>query len=147
MTLPQPALFPIFDGGRESWQLAREYSVSSIGYRICIPAGYISDGASVPRALWWYAPPVGLYSAAAICHDWLYANKGVRPMLTPPILSRGTCDAIFHDLMIRAGVRARKAKTMWLAVRAFGWKPWNKAEGPRVEDPRYEMNAFAETRA
>jgi hypothetical protein len=138
--LEQPALFPIFDEGRESWQLAREYCVSSLGYRVCIPAGYISDGASVPRALWWYAPPVGLYSAAALCHDWLYANKGVRPMLAPPVLSRATCDAIFRNLMLRAGVRPGKARAMWLAVRSFGWAPWNRAEGPRVEEPRYVMN-------
>lgn len=139
--IAQPSIFPIFDERGETWQLAREYRITSLGYLIRVPAGYISDGASVPRALWWYAPPVGLYSAAAIVHDWLYANKGVRPMLAPPVLSRATCDAIFRDLMVRGGVRTRKAKMMWLAVRAFGWKPWNRSEGPRVEEPRYVMDA------
>lgn len=105
-----------------------------------MPAGFVSDGASVPRLLWWYSPPDGMHRAAAIVHDFLYSCKGHRPLLAPPILSRGTCDNIFKDLMIRAGVRGRKAHAMWLAVRAFGWSPWGKAEGPRIEEPRYEMN-------
>lgn len=48
-----------------------------------VPAGFVTDGASVPRLLWWLFPPTGRYFLAAVVHDylldsgynWHYANK------------------------------------------------------------------------
>ena len=41
---------------------------------VTVPAGFITDGASVPRLLWWLFPPVGRYFLAAVVHDWLLEN-------------------------------------------------------------------------
>ncbi|MFV2733470.1 DUF1353 domain-containing protein, partial [Escherichia coli] len=41
---------------------------------IAVPAGYVTDLASVPRILWSVFPPHGRYAKAAIIHDWLYDN-------------------------------------------------------------------------
>lgn len=42
------------------------------GYRV--PAGFISDGATVPRIAWAIFPPVGRYLTAAIIHDHALIN-------------------------------------------------------------------------
>jgi len=66
---------------------------------IDVPKGFITDGASIPRGLWWLFPPVGRYFKAAVVHDYLltsgsyfsYANlkfrdaleeQGVKPWVT-----------------------------------------------------------------
>lgn len=35
-----------------------------------IPAGFVTDGASVPRPLWWFIDPAGEAFEAAIVHDF-----------------------------------------------------------------------------
>jgi hypothetical protein len=42
---------------------------------VTVPIGFVSDGASVPRLLWFIFPPVGRYFQAAVVHDWLLANN------------------------------------------------------------------------
>ena len=54
-----------------------------------VPPGFVTDGASVPRLLWWLFPPTGRYFKAAAVHDWLLdggyhwreANKKFREAL------------------------------------------------------------------
>lgn len=41
---------------------------------VVVPAGFVTDGASVPRPLWPLFPPTGRYFAAAVVHDWLLSN-------------------------------------------------------------------------
>lgn len=36
-----------------------------------VPAGYVTDFASIPRGLWNLIPPWGRYRKAAVVHDWL----------------------------------------------------------------------------
>jgi hypothetical protein len=48
------------------------YKSNDTIYRV--PAGYVTDGASVPRALSWLYPKYGAYLKAAIVHDWLITD-------------------------------------------------------------------------
>ncbi len=85
---------------------------------IVVPAGFETDGASVPRILWNALPPVeGDYAAAAVLHDYLYQF--------PNRLNRAGCDAVFREAMDVLGVNWLTRWAMWSAVRAGGWKPWN----------------------
>lgn len=49
----------------------------------CVPAGYKTNGASIPRALWSFMNPFGVALPAAILHDFLVReseltlNKGI----------------------------------------------------------------------
>lgn len=36
-----------------------------------VPTGFITDGATIPRWLWWLLPPLGEYSQATTLHDYL----------------------------------------------------------------------------
>lgn len=96
-----------------------------------VPAGFVCDGASVPRFLWWLYPPFGeAYEPAAWLHDWLYAtadhlmlvdaDSQLRPM------TRADADALMREASVACGFRGRGAAVMHVGVRLGGWSPWNR---------------------
>lgn len=107
-------------------------------YRIVLPKGTLTDGASVPRLLWPLVPPTGRHFAAAILHDDLY-RRNCRHMvqrftneawveINPPIMPlenpRKFADELFRDVMAYFQVPAWKRGAMYRAVRWFGWKAY-----------------------
>lgn len=48
------------------------YVDAETGRTIVVPAGFICDGASIPRALWTVIAPSDLSECAWLLHDWLY---------------------------------------------------------------------------
>lgn len=76
---------------------------------IIVPTGFETDGASIPRPLWWFLPTWGRYSRAAVVHDYLCRTK------TP---SRRKADAVFFDAMVECGVNVT-VRWMWLSVRLY----------------------------
>ncbi|MBW1321839.1 DUF1353 domain-containing protein, partial [Escherichia coli] len=75
---------------------------------IAVPAGYVTDLASVPRILWSVFPPHGRYAKAAIIHDWLYDNA---------LRTKHEADKIFLDAMCVLGVPRWRRMLMYCAVR------------------------------
>ena len=88
------------------------------GDTIVVPAGFITDGASIPRFAWSIigGPMSGKYVAAAILHDWLYHIQ---------TFSRKKSDLIFLKAMAVLGVTRLKRKTIYWAVRIGGRWAWN----------------------
>ncbi|ECQ1025024.1 phage tail protein [Salmonella enterica subsp. diarizonae] len=76
-----------------------------------VPAGFITDLASVPRIFWAFMPPDGKYAKAAIIHDYLYDNA---------LRTKKEADLIFLDGMTVLGVPRWKCVIMYYAVRIFG---------------------------
>jgi len=76
---------------------------------VSVPIGFVTDGASVPRMLWWLFPPVGRYFLAAVVHDyllvtkkdWRYANKK------------------FHEALKEQGVAPWVRATLFSAVQVY----------------------------
>ena len=87
--------------------------------KIRIPKDFRTDFASIPRPLWWFAPPIGRYAAAAVCHDKLYHDAE---------WCREDADKCFYDLMLKLGVKQWKAWLMYQAVRKFGWMHYKPTE-------------------
>lgn len=81
-----------------------------------IPAGFITDGASVPRGLWNLFPPFGKYNKAALLHDYLYQFG---------TMTRAQADWVFLEAMKELGVGFLTRWAMYLSVRAGGWCAWN----------------------
>lgn len=135
--MEQPVLLPVFGRKPTTYQLARDYRyVTPEGWEISVPAGLITDGASVPRALWWAIPPDGLHRAACLIHDWLYQ---IGPLAQ---LFRSDCDKVLRTMLEQTpGLPEWQPRTMWLAVRAFGWLPWSRSTGkPLIEEQHYEIS-------
>lgn len=81
--------------------------------RIVIPTGFVTDFASVPRALWNLLPPTGRYTRAAVIHDFLYR--------TPGLCTRAQADAVLYEAMkypCHVGFFTRW--TIWAGVRVGG---------------------------
>jgi hypothetical protein len=143
--LEQPDLRPI--NARE-FVLAEEYRDEWVEFgkrcRQITKAGYVTDIASVPRFVWSLSgiTPDGLHRAAALSHDRRYQRRGM--MRDDDIcgayqefdssinawigmnrtFSRAQCDQMFLDDMLTAGESPGVARTMFWAVRLFGWAAW-----------------------
>lgn len=84
-----------------------------------IPAGFESDGASVPRFFWRcvFPPSAPRALLAAFVHDFIYRTH-------PRGWSRKEADMTFRELLIQQGVPRVTAETAYLGVRLFGGSAW-----------------------
>ncbi|ELH3242194.1 DUF1353 domain-containing protein [Salmonella enterica] len=88
---------------------------------ISVPAGFVTDLASVPRIFWALLPPDGKYAKAAIIHDYMYDNA---------LRTKKEADLIFLDGMAVLGVSKWKRIIMYLAVWFFGRGMYGKTGSP-----------------
>lgn len=78
-----------------------------------IPKGSKSDGASTPRVIWIDLPPFGKYWKSAVFHDFLYRQSNY---------PKDLCDHLLLEAMLSDGVPEITAQTIYLGVKASGWK-------------------------
>ena len=103
----------------EEWILTAPYvRDTSIG-RIEVPAGFITDLASIPQQVWRRFPRWGRWSGAAIVHDYCYRER-------PNQIDRATADRVFLELMREDQVRYGDYTIIYSAVRQFCDRPWNR---------------------
>ena len=102
------------------WELQNSFSYDlgkrGGGDKIRLPAGLRSNGASVPRWLWWLIHPCDPdIGKAAWIHDYLYGLQQY---------SKIYCDAVLCDGMITLKSSAWKARLCFDAVHYFGYSAW-----------------------
>jgi hypothetical protein len=125
---------PSIRNGRSLWALEKPltYKPSNADYTITVPAGFVTDLASIPRFAWTLLPPDGPWVKAAVVHDFLYATRGTGICWTthPPGIDRPTpytraeADWILRDAMADRGVDVTRRNIIYDAVRAFGDGGW-----------------------
>jgi hypothetical protein len=114
------------------WELIRPIEYRGNTDTFVVPAGMLTDFASVPRPFVWFIPQYGTYTMAAILHDYLWSRLAAKGAL-----SWLDADAIFRRALGELGVAFLRRWIMWAAVRWTAlWKPggtrgWLK-EGPRA---------------
>lgn len=92
-----------------------------------VPAGFISDGLSVPKPLRILFDPLGVSVLPAVLHDYLVRYRvglDARGQLVASGLSRRECDARFRRAAARINGMPDYAALLWIAVRVGGWIPW-----------------------
>ncbi len=94
------------DSVRQKFSLVRDHLKV-----VRVPAGTITDLATVPRPLWVIFPPHGQYAKAAIIHDYLYDQA---------IGSKSFADSVFLEAMEVLAVPRWRRVLMYWAVRVFG---------------------------
>lgn len=77
-----------------------------------VPAGYLTDFASIPRALGWMYPKSGPYNKAAIVHDWLITD-----LLPTGQITSIQVDATFREAMSYLDIPKARQWVMWAGVR------------------------------
>jgi len=86
-----------------------------------VPAGFETDFASVPRLVVWLLPTYGLYTKAAILHDFLLAEPSVTRTDADGLFRRsmgelGVCSAAAVDDVGRGAGRVADAWGEWCGV-------------------------------
>ena len=90
-----------------------------------VRAGFVFDGASLPRMLWRVCghPLEAPRIAAALAHDWIYASK---------CIPRADADLIYSVICEWVGISAFSRNVEYAALRLCGWVAWNgHTEGDR----------------
>jgi hypothetical protein len=66
---------PFADG--ENWFLTRPllYQLANTSLTVAVPAGFVTDFASIPRPFWSLLPTWGKYGPPAVVHDYLYWDQ------------------------------------------------------------------------
>lgn len=82
-----------------------------------VPTGFVTDFASVPRLFWSLLRPDGVYSYAAVIHDYLYWEQPCDRILA---------DEIFKLCMEEFNIDAATVATLHAAVRIGGEPAWKE---------------------
>lgn len=105
----------------QKWITVEEYRFNTY----CVPAGFVFDGASIPRALWSFMNPYGRAFYPSLLHDYMYNQisyhyecgnydeEDVENM-------RHIADMVFKELLGYHGVGKIRANMAYRAVRLFG---------------------------
>lgn len=112
----KPLVVKHIDG--KHWEIMEtfEYYTDDMEILIIVPAGFITDFASIPKIFWTLiGHPTGKFGKAAVIHDFLYFRK---------LFDRKKADQIFLEAMTVLGVRWLQRHILYAAVRAFGWMGW-----------------------
>lgn len=111
-----PLFLEYLDG--QNYKVLQEFDFASEEAEriIRVPAGFVTDFASVPRFFWRVLPPTGQYGKAAVIHDYLYRTHSA---------PKDVADRVFLEGMLVLDVPAWKARVMYAAVHVFGGPAYN----------------------
>jgi len=112
-----PVLQPFADN--KQWMLVRDinYHVGQSSQTIVVPSGFVTDFASIPTVFASFGlGPNGLYSKAAIVHDYLYWSQGC---------TRQQSDNLLMIAMKESLVGTVNRDLIYEGVRAGGQSAWD----------------------
>ncbi|ANY16598.1 hypothetical protein AW878_02865 [Bordetella pseudohinzii] len=102
-----------------------------------VPAGFLTDLASIPKMLWWWQSPHEDTLAPAILHDYLYWEQPC---------SRDEADAVMYVSMIQVGMKKSTADRIYQGIRTgFAVAAWDNNRQARAGgEPRFFSAAYTE---
>jgi hypothetical protein len=98
------------------------YDSDLLGRIVTVPAGFVTDFASVPRLPIFYLAEGGKGNKAAVVHDWLYSSQAV---------DRKTADQVLREALICSGYSRATAAVFYAAVRIGGGSHWTAPNNPQ----------------
>ena len=79
---------------------------------ICVPKGFVTNGADIPRIFWSIFPPNSPeYLSAVVIHDYMCAKRDV--------FTYKEADEMFYRAMMDIGVPKWKAKLFYFCVKWY----------------------------
>ena len=130
--LPQPAVTQISVSPRR-WRLDEELVITSLGWTLVVPKGFVCDGASVPRLAEPLIDPFDLSVSAPFVHDWLYesggqicaSQAGYPTAACTEWFTREEADDFLYDIAAQEGVWWWRRALARKIVRWFGARNWS----------------------
>jgi hypothetical protein len=118
-----PTRLQLFQGDGTNFMLVNPmyYEIKRTGQTITVPAGFVTDFASVPWYARWRISVLGKHSIAAIVHDYLYWEQRC---------TREEADAILREAMGEYGSSSADQMIVYYAVKYGAQSAWddNKAD-------------------
>ena len=122
-------LIKIWILGVRYWEIAKDFEYVLNGNKYVIPAGFIFDGASIPKFLHPIVSPVGVLLIPGLVHDYAYKYATLlreNKKDTMGVISQKKADEIFRDINIGVnGIYLMNYLAYW-SLRIFGFLAWNK---------------------
>lgn len=111
--------------GTKSFVLTEDLVYEGRDQTFTVPAGFVTDFASVPQFMYWLIPSYGQYTNAAVVHDWLcvqledemYSASFPTHRKTVAPANPVDTDGIFRRIMREEGVPLVRRWLMWTGVR------------------------------
>lgn len=105
---------------KDYWRVTRSFKYY-VGNKeddiwVYVPAGFLTDGASVPRPFWSIVPPWGKHGQAAVVHDFLVRELFLYVKGVKTDINRQEADRIFLEAMKVAGVNWFLRNLMYVSV-------------------------------
>lgn len=116
----------------DEWVVLAPLEWKSKDAHVVVPRGFITDLASVPRALRAVLDVNGPSRAPAVLHDFCYCAQETK--------TRKEADELFLTALEACGVGLIERRMFYAGVRAGGWVYWRK----RSLTPGLQMEDFPE---
>lgn len=122
------------DGNIFAYLEPMPYKIIRTNQIVPIPAGFVTDFASVPLAAQSVLPQLGPHSMPAVLHDFLYWDQSC---------TREQADLLFYEAMTEYGVSSWRRSIAYWAVHWRGAAAWNgnaaerKAGQPKIIPAKY----------
>ncbi|MGM9510170.1 DUF1353 domain-containing protein [Larkinella sp. GY13] len=108
----------------DRWVLVEPLTFQTLIGEVIIPAGYVTDFASVPAPLWSVFPPIGRYNRASLLHDYWYDQRLGEDRLGAK-LARKLADLEYWSRIDQIEPhRKLRNRLMYWACRWFGRSWW-----------------------
>lgn len=123
-TPPSRPLLPF--GDQRDWIVTEDmiYVIGKTNTAIVVPAGFVTDLASIPQALWSTGlTPTGQYGRAAIVHDYLYWSQKC---------TRAQADRLLLIAMKESDVSGLDERAIYEAVHLGGGSAWKQDASDRA---------------
>ena len=109
-----------------NWEITKDWKYRLNGNEYVVPAGFVFDGASIPKFLRTFFSPVGVLLMGGLVHDYAYkyaclkrTNGGLH------LVDQKKADEIFRDICIEVnGFYTMNYLAYW-SLRIDGFVAWN----------------------
>ena len=111
-----------------NWEITKDWKYRINGNEYIIPAGFVFDGASIPKFLRTFFSPVGVLLIGGLVHDYAYKYETLlreNKRDTLGKISQKRADEIFRDININVnGFYLMNYLAYW-SLRLGGFVAWN----------------------
>ena len=103
-------------GRSRLFKLAAPFVFVSSKGKLEVPAGFLTEGMSIPPVMWSWCNPFAKGFEISVFHDYFYAEENIYGF------TRKEADDLFLEGMSACGVPWLKRQAIYRAVRLFGWR-------------------------
>ena len=111
-----------------NWETTKDWKYRIDGNEYIIPAGFVFDGASIPKFLRTFFSPVGVLLIGGLVHDYAYKYKTLlkkNKKSTMGDLTQKQADEIFRDINIIVNGFYVMNYLSYYSLRLGGFLAWN----------------------